>query len=270
VTGSSKWSSASRFPNLLKDVLLARIEAARDVTLLQYDPDKRTLERAEWPAELSSFREHAIAESVRMRAPELFKGPPSREPPVAHVPAMAGPIFETGRSGPDFGRGPGGGELLGWQIIRIDPDVLKNRVLPELTAIHFPTSNSLAYDVLITQARDGEVVFASSTDLQPSSFDAKISTPISLQGRGGPPRPQAPRGGRGERAGPAPGGAGGGPGGPGGATGWRLFDRYRGGSLEGFVGRPPDESGRELRTARRSGGSDCVYVALRGACESAR
>ncbi len=173
--------------------------------------------RAEWPPEWQEMRERFAARLEGMPMPPMADG----DGLLFETPLFAPGPPPEGRHGP--GRGFGKREN-GWVLFELDPDGIRDAVLPEVVERHLDTNE---YDVEVVRPRASTAVWASSANAKgiAECADASIGlmemrlSPFMEPGRGG-------RGGRGR-----------GPGGPPGAGRWTLYARHRAGSLEAMVER---------------------------------
>src|SRR5262249_49436118 len=84
-----RWMTASRYPALLQDLFLARINGLGRVELFRFDPHSLKLDPVEWPPEFSRFRDFCIAQSSAGTAPTL---PFGEIPGLEEVPALTFPF----------------------------------------------------------------------------------------------------------------------------------------------------------------------------------
>jgi signal transduction histidine kinase len=169
---------------------------------------------AEWPEEWSGMRER-LSSRIAQTFPPMEGG--GRQD-------LDGLLMETPLFGP--GRGPGlpfGKREAGWVVYELDPDYLRETVLPEIVERHIETGE---YDVEVIRRNPPGIIWTSSAKAKgiAASADASIGlldarmAPWGDGGRG--------RGGRGGRGGGRPGG------GPG---RWTVYVRHQAGSLDAVV-----------------------------------
>ncbi len=189
--------------------------------------DKTTgkLQPAEWPETWSGMRERLSSRVGPPFPPMEGGGRPELEGLLMETPLfLPGPPPE-GRKG----RGPGFGfprKEVGWVVYELDPDYLRESVLPEVVERHVETAE---YDVEVIRRNPPGTIWTSSAkakgiaataDASIGLLDARMA-PWGDGGRG--------RGGKGGRP------PGRGPGGPGGPGRWTVFVRHQAGSLDAVV-----------------------------------
>jgi len=239
-----QWSVSSQHTELVRDLFAADVVAPGDVRLLRYNPDQRTLDPVDWPPEFSDFHQNAIEESLGRR-PNLGRGGFSVDrADLQNVPALAIPAMGPLRPATP-GEPPGRGfrplSPRGWEIIRLNGKYFSETFLPALVQRHFSKQGDFDYDIVITQATSGNVVYQSSPSLDLADFKKNSDARIRLSAGGfsaGPQRGGPQRGQRGNFGGGFDGGFGGdGPPGPPSSGGWELYAKHHIGSLQSFADR---------------------------------
>lgn len=219
----AQWKTTARRAQMFRHISIAE---PRNKTMLlrNLDLDKAVFETAQWPADWAPVKERLENMlSAETRERRGFPGPPPEE---------QGMVFELpafGISAPDRPNGqfePAESPSL---IFDLNPEYVRDVLLPELLQRHLETGGTLDYQVeVLSRQHPPQVIYqsdpgapvATSADLSVGIFD----TPYDQIFRRSPGR-----GGRGR--GP-------GRGGPGGDSGrWQMFVRHRAGSLEAVVAR---------------------------------
>ena len=274
-----QWSTIAMHPKLVKRMMIVD-----DGKLSILDGDTGDFESAEWPADLTSFREELNQSASRDR---FFRGggPPRDEPRRDGTQPSPKPPGEAGPGGPGasfrvFGgvsesivalysprfRAGKEGEmpvLSGWTIAELDLDYIQSDLLPDLVQRHFGENyririvNRTDPSAQIFASKQSETVSFTTPDLEVGLFDLipqEMSRFGSGRDRGVKPGKGGSRRGGGEsfnKGGGPDGGAGRGPGGP------------RGGEDGG----PPPMSGRQgkwlLQAKHESGSLDSAVQSLR-------
>ena len=218
----AEWKKVARHGQMFRHIAIAEPQN-KNLVLRNLNLDRAEFETVEWPADWAPLKERL--ESMLSGEPRQgrgFPGPPQDE---------LGMLFELpllGNNGPGrppgtFGRGESPSLLF-----ELNPDYVREVMMPELLQRHLESGGTLDYQVAVwSRQHPPQVIFQSDPGAQVErSADASVGlfdTPYDLIFRGGPGR----GGGRGR--GP-------GRGGPGADSGrWQLYVRHRAGSLEAVV-----------------------------------
>ncbi len=144
--------------------------ATKKAPLLRLTDDR--LQAAAWPAGFVNLRDRLQAISMgmpelpekaepayRQGSPSALMAQPSRTSPVRlswvvdlHVPALVYPVQHTGPASAP----------LGWLIIQLDEDLLREHILPELAERYLADANGLVYQVAVVDAGRGNQMIYSS------------------------------------------------------------------------------------------------------------
>ncbi|MEO8595174.1 MAG: HAMP domain-containing sensor histidine kinase [Candidatus Solibacter sp.] len=220
----AQWKNPGRNSQMFRHIAVA-IPVKQSVELRMLDTDKAAFVPAEWPAEWSGLQ--ARLENLlnsEMRQGRSFPGPPMEDQGMTFDLPVFGPVPGTangGRGNLQFSRAESPS-----LIFELNPDYVRETMLPELLQHHLGSGGTLDYMVEIqTRQTPAKVIFQSDPGahvaLNADGVIGLFDTPYDQIFRGG-----GGRGGR-ER------GGGRGPGfGPG---RWQLFVRHRAGSLEAAV-----------------------------------
>ena len=182
------WNADAAFPDLLHDAFIVKAGTNPDKpVLLRFDSPGDQFQPVEWPSELGR-----LSETFRPGLPR-----PSPQTFTASIPALVFPLSgpppnrggaPRGRGGfspfpglrrgpPPPGRMPDGppperrSENNDWVILRLNRDVLQNKLMPQLVSRHFSTGSDAIYDLIIQENETRNVVYRSSPNLSANDFD---------------------------------------------------------------------------------------------------
>jgi signal transduction histidine kinase len=115
---------------------------------------------------------------------EVRPGPPFRElvrddPPALLAPRMAGPRPPLAPFARTPGPPPGRPPIAGWLVVELDPNVIRNELLPELAQRHFGGPEGLQYQLQVTSRADPSRVIYRS---EPSLGDSALASPDATIG----------------------------------------------------------------------------------------
>jgi signal transduction histidine kinase len=217
----AQWKKTGRHSQMFRHIAIAE---PRNKTLVLHnlDLDKAIFETAAWPPDWAPLQQRL--ESMLSPEPRQGRGfpgpPPDDQGMIFDLPALGSP-----------GPGRGGGQFVRGEtptlIFDLNPEYVRDVLLPELLQRHLESGGTLEYQVeVLTRQRTPLLIYQSDPGARVAvSADASVGlfeTPYDLIFRG-----QPGRGGRGR--GP-------GRGGPVGESGrWQMFVRHRAGSLEAVV-----------------------------------
>ena len=166
------WRRTAAYPGLVHDVLL--VEPSGSATrVARYEPARGAFDAAEWTPAL---------EPVRRRIADMERGPfgPMRPggrpgggnrplgPILEDVPALL--LFGDGpgagpRRPPDGSPGPGRGPSRPLLVVVLDPDAIRDQILPALAQRHFAGPDGPEYDLAVVKQGDRRhVVWQSRAD----------------------------------------------------------------------------------------------------------
>jgi signal transduction histidine kinase len=151
-----RWRSAARFPRLIRAVYLAQAGKGGE-TLRRFDPAGSSLEPpAAWPAHLEPLR-------ARLRAAPVLPPPIAPgagrivtmvlSPILSDLPALLIPLSDHGDQAPGNPAGRGGevadDQARLYVLADLDADDIRQAVLPDLVARHFPEEGAAGYRVAV-------------------------------------------------------------------------------------------------------------------------
>ena len=169
----SAWANSVSEPRLVRDVWLVdtlpgtpipaldgtdKVSADR-LRLRRWDPQSRTFTAADWPEDLARLRDSLASRFIGFQSQRLRSNDPAmhRETSVSVTlldeTMLVSPIahFEFR----DDQAGPPRISILGFTIVRLDPAVIRDNLLTQLTARHFsPGDSDSSYRVAVLQKDD--------------------------------------------------------------------------------------------------------------------
>ncbi len=216
----ARWKTIGRHSQMFRHIAMAE-PRNKTMALRNLDLDKAVFETAAWPADWTPLKERL--ESMLSADPRERRGfpgpPPDDQAMLFDLPAFGIPA--PGRPPEQFARG--GASSL---IFDLNPEYVRDVLLPELLQRHLETGGTLEYQVEVrSRQRTPLVVFQSDPGAQVArGADASV-------GLFDTPYDQI------FRRSPGPGGRGPGRTRSGDSGRWQMFVRHRAGSLEAVVAR---------------------------------
>jgi len=214
-----RWRNSAPHPGLVSAIEVALANNDGLLTLHEMTSNSQNFEKIDWPSDLKAHRDEFEAQIRRSR-----EGPPPQQPPPDEGPPPGI------RRGPGDGRGGGVIEqplalvarivsrgamisagpplppqslpprLLGFAIVRLNQDFIKNEMLPELVQRDFGGADSNIYDLMIVSRREPdhivyeyrtEPVGSRSRESERNPPDVRVGL-LSMPGGPGPRRPPPP------------------------------------------------------------------------------
>jgi signal transduction histidine kinase len=217
----AQWKKTGRRGQMFRHIAMAE-PRNKTLVLRNLDLDKAVFETTEWPPDWAPLEDRLQSMlSPDNRQERGFPGPPHDDQGMLFdLPAF--PVPGGGRGAGQFARGE-----TPSLIFDLNPEYVRDVLLPELLQRHLESSGTLDYQVeVLSRQHTPMVIFQSDPGTRvAANADASVGlfeTPYDLIFRG-----SSGRGGRGR--GP-------GRGGPVGESGrWQMFVRHRAGSLEAVV-----------------------------------
>ena len=236
----AQWKNTARHSQMFQHIAIAT-PVRQKLELRMLDPATGAFVSAEWPPEWAALRDRLETMITEPRQGRGFPGPPEDQGMLIDLPlfafggpgqaqggapgqgrggqAQGGGAPGPGRGNPQFARGENPSILF-----ELNPDYVRDTLLPELLQRHLGSGGSLEYMVEVqTRQQPPKVIYqsdpgarvAENADSSIGLFDSPFDQVFRGGGRG--------RGGRGGR-------------GPGLESGrWQMFVRHRAGSLETVV-----------------------------------
>jgi His Kinase A (phospho-acceptor) domain len=213
----TSWVERGADERLLRDVLLVDVVPGHPLPptspdhlrLRRWNSDQRTFEAADWTTELSAVRSVFLEHFGEIRMPRApgngrFRREGGISFSVGDDYTLVSPV--TLFNFPEDHKTPPQIDILGFVLIRLDPQYLQATLLPTLTARHFHGDDGTAdYRVAVTDRSDpGTVIWESEPGAaaiigKQADVDATFMSPrpdqvfmIARNGGGGPGRPGAP------------------------------------------------------------------------------
>ena len=180
-----EWKTASRYPQLVRNIYLTSNSTAVSEPLLQFDPGARTFVPAAWPAELQPVRERIQPFTERIDPPSPASAisgairfvAMGATPVMASVPAILVPMQTTQHltnlargNMITFSAGPR------YVVIELDRSFMVNTMLPALVQRHFAIDD---YHVAVADMRTPDRPFFTKGLVNPGAMamkDADAST----------------------------------------------------------------------------------------------
>jgi len=214
----TSWVERGGDERLIRDVLLVDLLPGRpsppaspeDLRLRRWNGDRRAFEDAEWAPDLAAARPAFLDHFGEFPLPrgQVGNGRFRRERAISFsvgddytvvAPVTAVDFPEDHKSAPRI-------EVLGFTVIRLDPEYVRGTLLPTLTATHFHGDDGTAdYRIAVTDRRDPPSVIwesepgAAEAVRELADVDANFMSPrpdqvfmIARDGRGGPLPPGVP------------------------------------------------------------------------------
>lgn len=171
----ASWSARDPYPKLLRAVFVAQPRAAGGFQLFRFEPVPGELKECEWPAELASVKN--VASGVSARTNELLRnlidGSFSRDlspkVPVIHytspmlvetIPAVISFFSPDSIKPDDSAHRPA--LQLGYAILELDSEYIRQESLPALAHKYFSTGNRLDFNIaVVRQAEPHEITYQS-------------------------------------------------------------------------------------------------------------
>ena len=200
----SAWASSVSEPRLVRDVWLVDTlpgtpipaldgtgtVGADRLRLRRWDPQSRTFTAADWPADLARLRDSLASRFIGFQSQRLRNNDSAmhREASVSVTlldeTMLVSPIthFEFR----DDQAGPPRISILGFTIVRLDPAVIRDNLLTQLTARHFsPGDSDSSYRVAVLQKDDPSKVIWESEPGVAAAITARPDVSQAFMG----PRP---------------------------------------------------------------------------------
>ncbi len=166
-----RWRQTSRFPRMVRDLYLAELQNGAYV-LRRYDDRGRAFGESpivSWPAHLDPVRKQLAGSTTRSGGIGAGKAQfiaITMTPVMANVPALLVPVSGPLPPAPHAAQAAGAAPIAAARfeirgavlVVDLDPDYLRQTVVPALAARHFPEHGSEDYRVAILSA-SGNAVF---------------------------------------------------------------------------------------------------------------
>jgi signal transduction histidine kinase len=155
------WQTKTKYPNLIKEIYLA--QSTENSSLLIYNKKRRVFEQEAGTEEINVLREKTAKSQNISQIHE-------------EIPALVIPIFENRRIINRFffrtdAKIPPSDEEskpFSFLIVKLDEEVMKNQIFPDLVNKYFSDSESANYKLAITRPKESKIIFQN----QGESLDA--------------------------------------------------------------------------------------------------
>ena len=210
------WVERGADERLLREVLLVDVAPGHplpptspdDLRLRRWNSEQRTFEAADWTTDLSAVRPVFLEHFGEIRMPRTPGNGRFRREGISFSVGddytLVSPVIAF--DFPEDHKTPPQVDVLGFTLIRLDPQYLQATLLPTLTARHFHGDDGTAdYRVAVTDRSDpGKVIWESEAGAaqiigKNADVDATFMSPrpdqvfmIARNGGGGPDRPGPP------------------------------------------------------------------------------
>ncbi len=164
-----RWQNYAPFPELVRDLYLAQRGDDGAFEAKLFDPAEGTFVPATWPAELEQLHQRLAAERRRPRRGEPWDGPAglrilADEVPALILPMSGGGFPGGGRGGPHrYGGGRHGGPPppggLGFVVVRLDLDIIRDVIMPRLSEQYLHGGDGTEYQAQVFALRDQRIIF---------------------------------------------------------------------------------------------------------------
>ena len=178
-----RWRASAPFPDIVRDIFVARSGGAEGFELTRFDPASGGFEAAIWPADLATVQSR-IADGFRRRRGRLperrrdDEHPPTGQRPerrtrgdrpappdfelsflVDEAPALVAPLFMP-PSGPGRPPGPTPFENHGYLVLWLDLPTMTEEILPQLTTRYLRFGDGTDYNVQVLAGDGKHRIFA--------------------------------------------------------------------------------------------------------------
>ncbi|HVF30573.1 MAG TPA: HAMP domain-containing sensor histidine kinase [Pyrinomonadaceae bacterium] len=147
------WKTRTAYPDLIRDIYF--LSSRPDTKPLRYDPDKHVFEPAERTAELEALKPQLTADAAR----NVYEDAMAMVLPVFKADKHLEHVVLRRSADPDVTSVFKMPERFGWVVVLLNGDVVKNRVLADLSAKYFGADYKLT-----VRDREGRPVFAPAGD----------------------------------------------------------------------------------------------------------
>jgi two-component system, OmpR family, sensor histidine kinase SenX3 len=183
----SAWTERAIDPRLVRQVLLVDTERGRkrgehdvrrgELRIRRWNGEQRTFEAAEWNADLAALRpalaEHLGEVQVMRQGNGRFRREGMFSFSLGDAYTLVSPVTQFDFS--DERKSPPRVDIVGFTVIRLDPDYIRQTMLPALTTKHFHGEEGTAeYRIAVTDRREPSTVIWES---EPGAAAAMGTTP---------------------------------------------------------------------------------------------
>lgn len=194
-----RWRRAAAHPSLVTDFFIWRAVDTEHPQLIRMNSNGKEFEATNWPSELEPLRRrfqdsaltlksgraiYGRSDQPQVSPPGLVTGNLPADPPAPpsfpwmidqNVPALVHPVLES-----DSGRQP---ETLSWIVIKLNLEVFRRDIFPELAERYFRSNNHPTYDLAVVAENANGAVIYSSDDAFGNQKDVVSDAALNLFGR---------------------------------------------------------------------------------------
>jgi signal transduction histidine kinase len=169
----AEWRSIARYPDLVANVyVIDRLSFDGSLRTFRLDPDSRAFARIEWPVALGNLAADlgpAVDASGRGPGPssgnqltESFYNIGAALRDWRFEPALPALIRPLSLESTGARAAAGGQAAVQWLVVRLDEQVLRSRILPDLAHRYFQGTDGLDYEVaVVSGSPPARVIYAS-------------------------------------------------------------------------------------------------------------
>jgi signal transduction histidine kinase len=173
----SEWKTGALYPELVSDLYVVAGDSRTNSVVLRFDDGTRSFHSEAGPAGLDALRERlkTVHPKYPMRRTGLAESAPGRQFVESFypggmltgwnfdpaTPALVHPIFHLAADE----RAAKDAESLEWVVLKLNDDLIRTRVLPELAQRYFQGTEGLDFQVaVVAGSQNGEVIYSSDSD----------------------------------------------------------------------------------------------------------
>lgn len=161
------WLKKTSYPNLMREIYFA--QTAENSPMLIFNRQKRAFEEVGETEEIKNLR-------------DKFAGGQNVKPIQEEIPALVASVYESGKFFdriirtetriPTVIEPP---KKFGVFIVKLDEDVIKNQIFPDLVKKYFSDSESASYKLAVTKPENAKIIFQTENEnLETSDAAAKL------------------------------------------------------------------------------------------------
>lgn len=179
-----RWNRQAPFPQLVSEVYTAERDEHKQVRLSRFNRAEKKFEPVEWPQEFAGVRPRLekglLQDSMEPEAlREISLDPVAPEVPALISPVIAAPqVFIEGKAKVRLTEkmpeplAEESSPLAGYLVIRLDPEVIKQELIPALAQRYFSASDGLEYNLEVINPQEPEKAIYQSA---PTTAQGKFS-----------------------------------------------------------------------------------------------
>ena len=174
------WAAATQAPGLVRDVLVADASEGRPLRLRRWNPQTRTADPIDWPADLASWHDRLTRDLATGTGGTGVRRFDAGDTPGS---LLVAPILRIDQILARAGEAampplPHAGPVVGHTFIRLDDAFVRTALLPSLARRHFGGTDGLDFRVTVVDRRDGAVLYRSDARAPSSAAGADVTLPL--------------------------------------------------------------------------------------------